>query len=128
MYDLIIIGSGPAGLSAAIYAERAGLSTLVLEKNPMSGGQVLNTYEVDNYPGMPGMDGFDMGMRFREHADRMGAKFDEAEVKRIVTGRGHHIVQTNRRSYETRTVIIAAGATHRKLEVPGEERLAGRGV
>ena len=62
MYDLIIIGSGPAGLSAAIYGKRAGLDLLVLEKNPMSGGQVLNTYEVDNYLGMPGTNGFDMGM------------------------------------------------------------------
>ena len=72
MYDLIIIGSGPAGLSAAIYAKRAGLELLVLEKAPMSGGQVLNTYEVDNYLGMPGMNGFDMGMQFREHADKLG--------------------------------------------------------
>ena len=59
MYDLIIIGSGPAGLGAAVYGRRAGLSTLVIEKNPMSGGQVLNTYEVDNYLGLPGMNGFD---------------------------------------------------------------------
>ncbi len=61
MYDLIIIGSGPAGLSAAVYGKRAGLDLVVLEKNPMSGGQVLNTYEVDNYLGMPGMNGFEIG-------------------------------------------------------------------
>lgn len=61
MHDLIIIGSGPAGLSAAVYGRRAGFSTLVIEKNPMSGGQVLNTYEVDNYLGLPGINGFDMG-------------------------------------------------------------------
>ena len=65
IYDLIIIGSGPAGLSAAVYGMRAGLKLLVVEKNPMSGGQVLNTYEVDNYLGMPGFNGFDMGMKFR---------------------------------------------------------------
>ena len=69
MYDLIIIGSGPAGLSAAVYGIRAGLKLLVLEKNSMSGGQVLNTYEVDNYLGMPAVNGFDMGMEFRAHAD-----------------------------------------------------------
>ena len=72
MYDLVIIGSGPAGLSAAVYAKRAGFHTLVLEKDAMSGGQVLTTYEVDNYLGMKGMNGFDLGMKFREHADHMG--------------------------------------------------------
>ena len=77
MYDLIIIGSGPAGLSAAIYGKRAGLNLLVLEKNPMSGGQVLNTYEVDNYLGLSGINGFDLGMKFREHADKMGVEFLE---------------------------------------------------
>ena len=75
MHDLIIIGSGPAGLGAAIYGKRAGLDTVVLEKQPMSGGQVLNTYEVDNYLGLPGINGFDMGMQFREHADKLGAVF-----------------------------------------------------
>lgn len=128
MYDLIIIGSGPAGLSAAVYAKRAGLSTLVLEKNPMSGGQVLNTYEVDNYLGMPGINGFDLGMQFREHADRLGAEFVEADVRGIGTCNGFHIVKTARHTFRARAIIIAAGAAHRKLAVPGEERLAGRGI
>ena len=83
-YDLIIIGSGPAGLAAAIYAQRARLNTLVLEKAAMSGGQVLNTYEVDNYPGLPGINGFDLGMKFRQHADQLEAEFAEDEVQRIV--------------------------------------------
>ena len=65
MYDLIIIGSGPAGLSAAVYGKRAGLNLLIIEEKPMSGGQILNTYEVDNYLGLPGISGFDMGMTFR---------------------------------------------------------------
>ena len=82
-YDLIIIGSGPAGLAAAIYAQRARLNTLVLEKAAMSGGQVLNTYEVDNYPGLPGINGFDLGMKFRQHADQLEAEFAEDEVQRI---------------------------------------------
>lgn len=128
MYDLIIIGSGPAGLSAAVYGKRAGLSTLVLEKNPMSGGQVLNTYEVDNYLGMPGINGFDMGMQFREHADRMGAEFEEVDVKGIAVDNDKRIVKTLQRDYEGRAVIIATGAVHKKLDVPGEERLAGRGI
>ena len=82
-YDLVIIGSGPAGLAAAIYAQRAKLNTLVLEKAMMSGGQVLNTYEVDNYPGLPGMNGFDLGMKLRQHADQMEAHFAEDEVRQI---------------------------------------------
>ena len=89
MYDLIIIGSGPAGLSAAVYARRAALSVLVLEKMPMSGGQVLNTYEVDNYLGIPGVNGFDLGMRFREHAERMGARFVQAQVVGVTDGDGN---------------------------------------
>lgn len=83
MYDVVIIGSGPAGLSASIYAKRAGLNAVTLEQNPMSGGQVLNTYEVDNYPGLPGINGFDLGMKFREHADKLGCEFKEASVQAI---------------------------------------------
>ena len=83
IYDVIIIGSGPAGLAAAIYAQRAKLSALVIEREFMSGGQVLNTYEVDNYPGLPGIGGFDMGMKFREHAEQLGAQFLNKEVSRI---------------------------------------------
>ena len=80
MYDVVIIGSGPAGLSASIYAKRAGLKAVTLERSPMSGGQVLNTYEVDNYPGLPGINGFDLGMKFREHADKLECEFREAAV------------------------------------------------
>lgn len=128
MYDLIIIGSGPAGLSAAIYGRRAGFSTLVLERSPMSGGQVLNTYEVDNYLGLPGMNGFDMGMKFREHADRMEAEFVEADVTGIEDKGIDKVVNTEQGDYEARAVIIASGASHSRLGVPGEEEFAGRGV
>lgn len=128
MYDLIIIGSGPAGLSAAVYGKRADLKLLVLERNPMSGGQVLNTYEVDNYLGMPGMNGFDMGMKFREHADRLGVEFREASVLGIEDRGNSKIVFTDGGELETRTVILATGAVHAPLGVPGEEALAGRGV
>ncbi len=128
MYDLIIIGSGPAGLSAALYAKRAGLSVLVLEKNPMSGGQILNTYEVDNYLGMPGINGFDMGMKFREHVDKLGVEFEEAEVLRIEAKGANRIVHAQDADFTARAVLIATGASHRKLDVEGEERLAGRGI
>lgn len=128
MYDLIIIGSGPAGLSAAVYGKRAGLNLLVLEKNPMSGGQVLNTYEVDNYLGMPGMNGFDMGMQFRQHADKLGVEFRETEVSEIQDLGNKKIVQTDGEALETKSVILATGAVHAHLGVPGEEELAGMGV
>ena len=84
LYDVIIIGSGPAGLSAAIYAKRAKLSSLTIEANFASGGQVLNTYEVDNYPGLPGISGMDLGSTLRAHAEKMGAEFSRERVKELV--------------------------------------------
>lgn len=128
IYDLIIIGSGPAGLSAAVYAQRARLDALVIEKEMMSGGQVLTTYEVDNYPGLPGINGFDLGMKFREHADRLGARFAEDQVLQVEKTEEGFLVKGEKETYRTRTVLIATGAAHRKLGVPGEERLAGLGV
>ncbi len=127
VYDLIIIGSGPAGLSAAVYGMRAGLGLLVVEKNPMSGGQVLNTYEVDNYLGMPGFNGFDMGVKFREHADRLGAPFMEAEVTGITDGEVK-TVHTTEGDLRARALILATGARHARLDVPGETELSGMGV
>lgn len=128
LYDVIIIGSGPAGLSAAIYAQRAKLATLVIEKSPMSGGQILNTYEVDNYPGIPGVGGFDLGSKFRAHADALGCSFVTAEVREIQEEEGKKKIVTEKETYETKTLILATGATHRKLGVPGEEELMGMGV
>ena len=129
IYDVIIIGSGPAGLAAAIYAQRAKLSALVIEREFMSGGQVLNTYEVDNYPGLPGIGGFDMGMKFREHAEQLGAQFLNKEVSRIeLEEDGVKVLYTEDEEYRTRTVVLAMGARHRMLGVPGEEELTGMGV
>lgn len=128
MYDLIIIGSGPAGLGAAVYGRRAGLNLLVIEKNPMSGGQVLTTYEVDNYLGLPGINGFDMGVQFREHADKMGAEFKEAEVTGIEDKGNVKLVHTSEGDFSAKALIMAMGAHHAKLEVPGEEEFQGMGV
>lgn len=128
IYDIVIIGSGPAGLSAAVYASRAKLESLVIEKAMMSGGQVLNTYEVDNFLGMPGSNGFDMGMKFREHAESMGAKFLVENVKKIEEIDGNYRIVTEKEEIETKTVIIATGAKHRKLGVLGEENFSGKGV
>lgn len=109
LYDVIIIGSGPAGLAAAIYARRACLESLVLEKEYMSGGQVLNTYEVDNYPGLPGIGGFDLGMKMKEHADQLGAVFVIGAVKAVRRESSIIIVETAKATYRTKTMIIAAG-------------------
>ena len=129
MYDLIVIGSGPAGLSAAVYGIRAGLDLLVLEGKPMSGGQVLNTYEVDNYLGMPGMNGFDMGMKFREHADAMGVSCKTAEVTAVIDhGQSKTVETADGAVYEAKTLILATGAEHAMLNIPGEEEYRGKGV
>lgn len=129
LYDLIIVGAGPAGLAAAIYAARAELSFIVLEKEIMSGGQIINTYEVDNYPGLFHMGGFDLAMKFREHADALGAAFVTGELEKIETVEGgKKVICKDGTVYETKTVILSGGAKHRKLEVPGEEQLAGSGV
>ena len=128
VYDLVIIGSGPAGLSAAIYAQRARLDTVVIEKEMMSGGQVLTTYEVDNYPGLPGINGFDLGMKFREHAEKLGTVFAVDTVTGIQEYNGDKEVVCENGTSVTRAVLIASGAVHRKLGVPGEEALTGMGV
>ncbi len=128
IYDVVIVGSGPAGLSAAIYAQRARLHTLVIEKQPLSGGQILNTYDVDNYPGLPGIGGFELGTKFREHADKLGTEFLVAEVTGLSTKDGIHKILTSKGEIETKTVILATGAGHRSLQVPGEAELGGMGV
>lgn len=130
IYDLIIIGAGPAGLTAAIYGMRAGLNTLMLEQAAMGGGQVLTTYEVDNYPGLPGIDGFDLGTRFEEHAKKLGAARVIAQVSEIITDgeQNTKIIRTKGGDFTARTVILATGASHAMLKVPGEEKLSGKGV
>lgn len=128
MRDVIIIGSGPAGMGAAIYGKRAGLNTLVLEGTGMSGGQVTQTYEVDNYLGLPGVNGFDMAMTFQSHTEKLGADFEMGMVSRIEKKEGFFVVMTEEKKYETKTVILATGASHNKLMVPGEEELSGMGV
>ena len=141
MYDVIVIGSGPAGLSAAVYGMRAQLNLLVLEQNPMSGGQITDTYEIDNYLGMSGMNGFDLAMKFEEHAKKLGADIRNEEVIGIdratnneadaeyVQGQApvFHVV-TQKETYETKAVIFAMGATHAHLNVHGEQEFLGKGV
>ncbi len=128
IYDVIIIGSGPAGLSAAVYAERAKLHMLVLEENGMSGGQVALTYDVDNYLGFHSINGFDLSMKFTQHADELGVKITQDDIKEITTENDLHTVVGAKNRYKTKTVVIATGASHKKLGVDGEERLRGKGV
>lgn len=128
MYDLIIIGSGPAGMSAAIYATRAKLDFIIIEQNFMGGGQVVNTYEIDNYPGLPGISGPDLSMKMQEHAQNLGAEFVTETVTELDLGGEVKKVTTDMGTYEARTVILAMGAEHRKLGVPGEDTYAGMGV
>ena len=115
-------------MSAAIYAQRACLDTIVIEKNGISGGQVLNTWEVDNYPGFPGVTGFELSRQFREHANKLGARVVQDEVVQVELSGNVKKVVCEEETYEARCVILASGAHHRTLEVPGEEELRGAGV
>ena len=128
IYDVIIIGSGPAGLTASIYAMRAGLNSLLIEKAYISGGQIVNTAEVDNYPGIPGAGGMELANKFKEHAESMGVPSVRAEVVSIEVQQDIKRIITGDEQYEAKSVIIATGATHRLLGIPGEMELAGAGV
>lgn len=129
VYDLIIIGSGPAGLSAAVYAQRARLTTLIIEKTGVSGGQILNTSEVDNYLGLPGIGGYDLGIRMRDHVDALEGQFITGTVLSITLDSDEKLILLeDGNSYRAKAIIIAAGASHRKLNIPGEETFRGQGV
>ena len=128
VYDMIIVGSGPAGLTAGIYGKRAGLKVVILESGFIQGGQIVNTYEVDNYPGMPGISGLELAEKLKEHVTGFGVEIARGKVKGISLDGEWKIVHTKKADYRGKAVILAAGAVHRKLEVPGEEELAGMGV
>lgn len=128
MKDLVIIGAGPAGLSAALYGARAGMDFIVIESNYMAGGQVLNTYEVDNYLGMSGVNGFDMGMQFKEHVEKLGVEIKSALAESVEKVDGHFVIHTSEGDVACKTVLLATGAVNRKLDIPGEDRLRGRGM
>lgn len=128
LYDVIILGAGPAGMTAAIYAGRAELKTLLLEQNPMGGGQILNTYEVDNYPGLPEINGFDLGSKMSEHVDKIGVERKEAVILSAKLEDPVKIIHTDEGDFSSRTVIIASGNHPGKLGVAGEAELVGMGV
>lgn len=128
LYDMIVIGGGPAGYTAALYAARAGLSTLVIEKMSV-GGQMAITDVIDNYPGFEqGVDGFTLGMKMQAGAERFGAKTAYAEVRAVDLSADPKIITTDMGEYETRTVVIATGAGPKSLGMEGETEFLGRGV
>lgn len=128
IFDLIIIGGGPAGYTAALYGSRAGLSVVLLEKLA-PGGQMGTTDMVDNYPGFPdGVNGFDLAMKMKAGAERFGAKTVSAEVTGLELAGEVKSIRTPKETYRARTVILATGAQPRELGVPHERELRGRGV
>ena len=128
IYDLIVIGGGPGGYTAALYGARAGLSTLILEKLS-AGGQMALTHQIDNYPGFPeGIDGFELAESMQQQAERFGAVTEYAEVYRADFNAQPKVIETSEGNFLGRAVIIATGAGPRELGVPGEKELIGRGV
>ncbi len=126
-YEVIIIGGGPAGLTAGLYTSRAGLKTLLVERG-MFGGQIVNARQVDNYPGFPeGISGFELASLMHQQATKYGLETITAEVTAIKPGHTYNVITTEG-NFEAEAVIIAAGSEYRKLGVPGEEKLLGRGV
>jgi thioredoxin reductase (NADPH) len=128
LYDVIILGAGPAGLTAAIYATRAKLSTLIVS-GPMIGGQISQTYQVDNYPGFPeGITGPDLATKFKIQAEKFGAVFIDSEATAVDFGSKPYTVVFDGENVESNTVIVAMGMIPKKLNIPGENKLKGRGV
>lgn len=127
LYDVVIIGAGPAGMTAAVYASRANLATVMIERG-VPGGQMADTEEIENYPGFESILGQELSTKMFEHAKKFGAEYAYGDVKEVIDHGDYKEVIAGDKSYKTKTVIIATGAEHRKLGVPGEEELAGRGV
>lgn len=131
MYDIVIIGSGPAGLSAAIYAKREMLNVLVVEKEYLGTGQIALSERVDNYPGIYGESGYDLGEKFLSHAKALGAEIIEGNIEKINDSSYNNTYTvhfSDGRSFDTKTIIYAAGTKPRKLDIIGENEFTGKGV
>jgi thioredoxin reductase (NADPH) len=128
IYQVVIIGGGPAGLTAGLYCARSRFNTLLIEKG-IIGGQITNAERVENYPGFPkGISGINLGQLIYEQATSYGLETLLAEVNKVVPGQKHNLVSTSEGDFIAETIIIASGAQFRKLGVPGEDKLVGKGV
>ncbi|WP_188389683.1 thioredoxin-disulfide reductase [Priestia taiwanensis] len=127
IYDVVIVGAGPAGMTAAVYTSRANLSTLMIERG-VPGGQMANTEDVENYPGYESILGPELSNKMFAHAKKFGAEYAYGDIKSITDGKEYKTIQAGTKEYKARAVIIAAGAQYKKLGVPGEKELSGRGV
>ncbi|MFV0424022.1 MAG: NAD(P)/FAD-dependent oxidoreductase, partial [Bacilli bacterium] len=127
MKELIVIGAGPAGLTAALYASRAGVDTMIIEKGA-PGGKVFVTHKVENYPGFESITGRELAQNMHKHALKFGAEYQYGEVLSVEDHGEYKLVKTNIDEYQAKNVILATGTENRKLNVKGEEEFAGKGV
>mgnify|MGYP003397653303 CR=1 FL=1 len=127
IYDVVVIGSGPGGMTAALYASRSNLTTLMLERG-VPGGQMINTAEIENYPGFNSILGPELSEKMFEGAKQFGAEYAYADVQEIQQGTEYKTIIAGKKIFKTRSIIIATGAEHRKLGVSGENEYNGRGV
>ena len=126
MYDTLILGGGPAGYSAAIYSARYNLKCIVIAKEP--GGVMNEAYRVENYPGFHSINGIELMDKIKEHVNYLGVEVREEEILDVSKREKSFVIKTNKNKYESRTIIIALGAEHRKLNVPGEKDLEKKGI
>ncbi|SEH39226.1 thioredoxin reductase (NADPH) [Halobacillus karajensis] len=127
IYDVIIAGAGPAGMTAAVYTSRANLDTLMIERG-IPGGQMANTEDVENYPGFESILGPDLSNKMFEHAKKFGAEYAYGDIKEVVDGKEYKVVKAGNKEYKARAVIVTTGAQYKELGVSGEKELGGRGV
>ncbi|MBU9674186.1 thioredoxin-disulfide reductase [Planococcus sp. CP5-4] len=127
IYDVLIIGAGPAGMTAGVYTSRANLSTLMLERG-IPGGQMANTEEIENYPGFDHILGPDLSTKMFEHAKKFGAEYAYGDVTEIIDGDEFKTVKAGSKEYKARAIILTTGAEYKKMGIPGETELGGRGV
>lgn len=127
MYDIIIVGAGTAGLTAGIYAARAGRTVLVLEEN-LYGGQIINTPEIENYPAISRISGYEFATNLYQQTTELGVKVEYSKVTGLVDHKTYKEVKTESKEYQTRTIILATGAKNRPLGLPDERRLIGKGI
>lgn len=127
IYDVVIIGAGPAGMTAAVYTSRGNLSTLMIERG-IPGGQMANTEEVENYPGFEHILGPELSTKMFDHAKKFGAEYAYGDVQEIIDGEAYKTIKAGGKEYKARSIIITTGAEYKKMGVPGEKELGGRGV